>query len=262
MIYIEDLKEKIIQKFKQVVKIIIKTIIIKLIPIILICFLVLLCISAFTYYITVDDGTYTEDDWSNTGYAVSEIALSKATLENVVESENGWKIGMDLDSAVDEIISTLQEKNGVLDKYISDKNVREYLKAFIKAELITEYPDFRSADKIGTAVNDNEIQGCIQVHRASSNVTNGETTLLTYIDYNTFNSYISSGNETVTNHFSLDTEGNLVVAGWTRVTTNVESNIPDVENIENQIEYSLTINSMDYKSLLKNMQCHLISYGH
>ena len=251
MIHINDLKEKIIQKFKFVIKTILKVIMAKLIPIILICFVVLLCISGFTYFITVDDGTYDEDDWSNTGFAVSELALSKATLDNIVASDDGWSINMDLDATVDEIIQTLKDKNGVLDKYISNRNVKEYIKAFIRAELITQYPDLRSANKIGTAVKDNEIQGCIQIHRASSSSTNGETSLLTYIDYSTFESYISNGNEIATKHFTLDTNGNLVVAGWTRVTTNVESNVPGVENIQDQIQYSLTTNSIDYKSLLK-----------
>lgn len=251
VIYIENLKEKIIQKFKLIVKRIIKVIIIKLTPIILICFLVLLFLSSFIYFITVDDGTYKENDWSNTGFVVSEIASNKATIDNIVAYNNGYKLNIDLDEAVDEIIQKLKEENGVLDNYISNKNIKEYLKAFIRAELITQYPDLRNANKIGKEVEDNEVQGCIQIHRATANFINGETTLLTYIDYNTFNSYISNGNDIVTNHFSLDTNGNLVIAGWTRVTTNIESNIPNVQNIKNQIEYSLTTNSIDYKSLLK-----------
>jgi len=251
VIYIDDLKEKIIQKIKAIVKTIIKIIIAKLLPIILIAILILVGISAFTYLITIEDGTYDEDDWSNTGFVVSELALSKASADNIVKGQDGWNINIDLDATVDEIIKKLEEENGVLDKYISSKNVKEYLKAFIRAELITQYPDLRTADKIGTAVYDNEFQGCIQIHRALSSATNGETKLLTYIDYETFNSYVSEGNELAMEHFSLDTSGNLVVAGWKRTTTNVESNIPSVQEIKDKTEFSLIINSIDYKPLLK-----------
>ncbi len=246
-----ELKEKIIKKFKMIIKMFMKVIMAKLIPIILICFIVVLSISAFTYFITIDDGTYKEDDWSNTGFAVSEIALSETTIENIVKTDGGYGINIDLDAKVDEIIQTLKDKHGVLYKYISDKNVKEYLKTFIRAEIITQYPDLRNANKIGTETKSNEIQGCIQVHRASSSATDGQTQLLTYIDYDTFSSYISSGDSTATNHFSLDANGNLIVAGWTRVTTNVESNISGVENVKDKVEYNLLANSIDYRTLLK-----------
>ena len=251
VIYIEGLKEKIIQKIKKVVKLVMKIIMAKLIPIILICVLIVLLFSAFIYFINFDDGTYSEHDFSNTPYVVSEQVTSKVTVDSIVESDDGWTIGIDLDSAVDEVIQTLEENNGVLDQYISNSNRKEYLKAFIRAELITQFPDLRNKNKIGTQVKDNEIQGCIQIHRASSDSTNGATTLLEYIDYDTFNSYITNGDSSATNRFTLDTNGNLVVAGWKRVTTNINSTVPDVENINNQVEYSLTTNSINYQSLLK-----------
>lgn len=246
-----ELKEKIIQKFKFIVKNILKVITAKLIPIILVCLVVLIGISGFTYLITINDGTYDEGDWSNTGYVVLEMALSKATIENIQQCEDGWNIDIDLDQTVDDIIQKLKDKHGVLDKYISNKNVKEYLKTFIRAELITQYPDLRNADKIGTPVKSNEIQGCIQIQRALPEATNGETQIMTYIDYETFNSYITSGNSMATNYFSLDQNGNLIVAGWNRIITNINSNMPGVENVTDKIEYSLTTNSIDYKSLLK-----------
>lgn len=218
----------------------------------MICVLILTLIAAFTYYITISDGTYKEKDWSNTGYVVSEMALSKVNIENITTSENGWSLGIDLDKTVDEIIETLESKNGVLDKYISNKNLREYLKAFIKAELITQYPDLRSADKIGTQTQSNEFQGCIQIQRALPDSTNGERELLTYVDYNTFNLYISNGDSEATKHFTLDSNGNLIVAGWTRITTNVRSDDPGVKNIYNDIEYTLNTNSINYQVLVKS----------
>lgn len=247
----DDLKEKIIQKIKAVVKKVVKIAMAKLMPIFLICFLVLVLITGITYIITIDDGTYKEDDWSNTPFAVSELALSEFASQKIVKKDDGYGFDIDLDTKVDEIIKKLEEKDGVLDQYISTKNQKEYLKAFIRAEIITQYPDLRNADKIGTPVEDGEVQGCIQIHRALSDSTNGETQLLTYVDYEIFSSYVANGDSKATQHFTLDENENLVVAGWTRVTTNVKSNIPGVENISDRVEYTLTTNSINYKPLLQ-----------
>lgn len=252
VILIEDLKEKIIQKIKGIVKLIIKIIIIKLLPIILICSLILVGIALITYYISTDDAKFKKNDWKNPNYVVHETIISKVNSDNIERNEDGWKLNVDIDSTTDEIIENLDKKTDILDRYISKTNKKNILKAFARAELITQYPDLRSADKIGTPINENEIQGCIQIHRALPNNTDGGTQLLTYTDFDTFNTYITNGNIAATNHFSLDSNGNLVVAGWKKVTKNVSSNIEGVENIENYTEYSLIPNTIDYKSLLKS----------
>ena len=161
----DDLKEKIIQKIKAVVKKVVKIAMAKLMPIFLICFLVLVLITGITYIITIDDGTYKEDDWSNTPFAVSKLALSEFASQKIVKKDDGYGFDIDLYTKVDEIIKKLEEKDGVLDQYISTKNQKEYLKAFIRAEIITQYPDLRNADKIGTPVEDGEVQGFINICR-------------------------------------------------------------------------------------------------
>lgn len=137
---------------------------------------------------------------------------------------------------------------GIEYTYISEEKREEYIKAFVTAEYITQYPDLRSADKIGTPTANGEIQGCIQIHRALSD---GSTKILSYVEKSIFDSYISSNNIKAAEHFTLDNAGNIVIAGWTRVTTNVTSNVPNVENITNNIEYTLTTNSINYKSLVE-----------
>lgn len=224
----------------------------KLAPIIVIFCSIMLFVASITYLITILDGTYNEDDWSNMPFAVSELALSEFASQKIVEKDDGYGFDVDLDAKVSEVIEKLEKESGDLDQYISPENQMEYLKAFIRAEIITQYPDLRSADKIGTPVEENDVQGCVQVHRALPGSTDGGTQLLTYIDYETFNTYITNRNEEATKHFTLDENENIVVAGWKRVTTNVTSNMPGVENITDKVEYTLIPNSINYKPLLQS----------
>jgi len=220
------------------------------IALIVIIIVVLLAVSV--WHIQVEDGSYREDDWGNPGFVVNEMITSNINAENIAANESGgYSINIDLDTKVEDVIKKLEEENGPINKYISESKVKQYLTDFIRAELITQYPDLRSADKIGTDTENNEFHGCIQVHRAASNATDGTTQILTYIDYSTFSSYISNNNLEVTNHFTLDSSGNLVVAGWTRTTTSVTSNEPDVENMLDRVEFKLIEKSIPYKSLVE-----------
>ncbi|MBQ2835440.1 MAG: hypothetical protein IJE68_01200 [Clostridia bacterium] len=210
------------------------------IKVILISIIVTILLSAFAWKVSVDDGSYKEDK-RNTGHVVKQKVGSKT--QNIVAKDNGWSIDIDIEATVDEIIEELDKNNGVLDKYIGEGKQKEYLKTFIKAELITQYPDLRS--NFSNPVPEGEFQGCIQIYRALSD---GTTRRLTYVSYETFSQYIDNSQSEVTNHFSLDSEGNIVVAGWRRTTTNITSNEPNVENVTNQVDYAITTKSIPYKS--------------
>ena len=99
----------------------------------------ILLFSGAQYFITIDDGSYKDNDWSNTGYVVSQTISNEYTL------------GIDLDAKATEIIQKLEEERGDLTKYIKEKDgktVKDYLITFLKAELITQYPDLRSSEQI------------------------------------------------------------------------------------------------------------------
>lgn len=212
--------------------------------------LIIVLLGVLIWHVMVEDGSFKEEDWSNTGYRVSQKALSNVSVQNISQNESGeWSINIDLDTTVDEIIKSLEENDGRLDTYITKSKQKEYLTAFIKAELITQYPDLRSADKIGTPVAEGEFQGCIQIHRAFSDNT---TQVLSYIDYDTFKTYINEKNSKALEHFTLDSNGNLIVSGWTRTTTNISSNVPDVENVTNDVQYSITsVPPINYRASLE-----------
>lgn len=57
------------------------------------------------------------------------------------------------------------------------------LEKFMEAEIVTTYPDLRERDKIGTAVPEGELQGCIQFHRKC---LDGTTKVLEYTEYDKF----------------------------------------------------------------------------
>ena len=218
----------------------------KLVKTAIMILLIFILIVDAVYVIKIEDGSYKAEDWSNAGFVVDKTVLSNVTSDNITSTDDGWSLNVDLDTKVDEIIQIIEKEEGDLDNYISKDKQKEYLKAFIRAELITKYPDLRSADKIGTETAEGEIQGCIQIHKALSN---GDTQVLTYIDYETFDSYITSGNSQATNHFTLDENENLIVAGWTRTTKNITSNVPDIEEVVNKVEYSLLARDFNYRAV-------------
>ena len=212
--------------------------------------LIFILIVDAVYVIKIEDGSYRAEDWTNTGFVVDQKVFSDITTENITSTDEGWSLNIDLNAKVDEVIEMLEKEEGDLDKYISKDKQKEYLTSFIRAELVTRYPDLRSADKIGKESDENEINGCIQIQKALSD---GDTKLLTYIDYKTFDSYITEGNSLATDHFTLDEDENILVAAWKRTTKNVTSNVPGVENVENKVEYELSAKDFDYKTMVSQI---------
>lgn len=216
--------------------------------IVLIVIVVLVLIPVWIWFLTIKNGSYNDGDSGNTGYVVNQKVFENTATYAISKNEDEWGFNIDLDTTVDDIIRTLNDNDGVIDNYLSKANQKEYLSAFIKAELITQYPDLRSVDKIGTATDVGEFQGCIQIHRLNYK---NNTQILSYIDYDTFDTYINSGDDIVLDHFTLNSEGELVVAGWTRVTTNISSDVPGTENVQNKVEFELTPKAIPYKSAVE-----------
>lgn len=245
-------RDKIIVKLKQMIKKVIKHILLTLLPVIAIVVISIIILASFVYFLTIEQGSYKEKDWSNTDYVVSEKILSSVTPDKLEKDENngGWKFAIDLDKTVEDIIQTLKDNNGVLDQYIKPSKQKEYLKAFIKAELITQYPDLRTKDKIGTKLEENEIQGCIQIHRKNEN--EAENLVLTYVDYDTFQNEIKQNKPEVKEHFSFTQENQLCIAGWSKITTNQEATQTRIEEIKNQVEYSFHEINIPYQTLVTN----------
>ena len=190
------------------------------------------------YYITVDDGTYKEDDWSSAPYAASQYT------NGVSINDNGtFKTDMNVQELWDKM---LQEKNRV-NLYL---DTPEELARLMKAELVTQYPDTRPEpdEEINwDAIKENAdmLQGIIKFKRAD---TDGNRTTMKYVDPETFQGYIDEYNKTgseeakkeALTHFTLKKssastttgEGGTVAAGE-GVMTDISQLIIDATNNTN-----------------------------
>lgn len=265
------------------------------ITLVIICVVVLIMFGASQYVITLDDGVYNDEKINNVPATVKshidESALSGYTddavdLKTKPSVSGGYAIDVDLDELVDTIIEDLNKYEGRLNLYLSKGKIHEYLKKMIKAEFITQYPDLRTKDKIGTEVSGDEFQGVIQFNRHKSD---GTEQLLEYMPlgeedavngntlYGLINqangeggvseSVIKSARNKILNYFSVDVHGNLIVANWSEIITKTISGEYETEypgrdaqvdysdkdrqflnDVEEEIEYKYFTHIINYKS--------------
>ncbi len=226
----EGLKETI----KRAGKIVLGTIKKLLIPIVAVVCLIFILLSAAVYFLTVDDGTYKEDDWSSTPYAAS-VYVNSTRL-----NEDG---SLSTSTTAEELWDKMLENGSRVDEYLDSP---EELARLMKAEIVTQYPDMRSNpdDPIDweEIINSDTIQGIIKFKRAD---TSGNVSTMTYVDPATFQGYIdeynSTGSESARNealsHFTLRkgtastaTGNGGAVAAGDGVMTDVSQAIIDAAN--------------------------------
>ena len=124
----EQAKEALKRALKFAMKIPFKII---LVILILVVGVLLILLPAATYFLTVDDGTYKEDDWSSTPYAAS-------TYVNGAKIENDGTITTS--TTAQNLWDKMLENGNRVDLYL--KNPAE-LSRIMKAEMVTQYPDTR-----------------------------------------------------------------------------------------------------------------------
>lgn len=185
-----DLKDKMINTLKKPFKLKRSKKILIIIGII--C---LIGLGPLYYWLTIDDGTYNEDDWSNTPYAASQYTNSfgvgdDGKLESSMTAQELWDKMIKNDSRVDLYLDSPEE-----------------LLKLMNVEVVTQYLDTRpnpDAEIDWDTINDinsKEIQGIIKLKRADSN---GNISTMIYTDPTTFQGYIdaynSSGSESDKNN--------------------------------------------------------------
>lgn len=177
--------EEFKESFKKIGKMLLKSMKRLLFPIILIVCILVVLLSSFVYFITVDDGTYKEDDWSSTPYAASTFVNGTTINEDGTISTN---------TTAEELWNKMLENGSSVDDYLDSP---EELARLMKAEMVTQYPDTRSNpdDTIDwdTIINEDSLQGIIKFKRAT---TDGNTSTMTYVDPATFQGYIDEYNST------------------------------------------------------------------
>lgn len=118
---------------------------------------------------------------------------SKITSSNIVSKGNGdYKLDIDLDAEINSLFEDMKkttEGKRVLD-FMSgtEQEKKELLKNMVRAEILTQYPDLRSKNKIGTGTDSNEVQGVIKIKRVLSDeikkVRSIEKSTITTVDLN------------------------------------------------------------------------------
>lgn len=280
----KNASKKAMQKTKQLVMKLIATHLIQIAIIVAIVVVVIIILAAICYFIKIDDGSHQDGNWNNTAYVVSQKATGTVNTGNITGNpDSGYTLGIDLDAKVEEVLKTLQAANGNSDfdgditntsfdgsgdgtrlaAYLSEKNRKQYLKDFIKAEIVTQYPDLRKNPD--EELPENELQGVIKVKRAKSD---GNTKTLRYVDEENFNSYVElynqNGDTKAADYFTLNSSGDLVVAKWNKTTTTVTrdsggDSSPDTKdpstnqdyNVGTETKYTMTTTSINYKSMVE-----------
>ena len=219
-----DLKKTIIMGSKRIISVI------------LIIVMIVILLAASIYFITIDDGTYKEGDWSSVNYGAGVY------VNSVKVNDDGT---LSSDMTIQELWDKLVENDSPIVHYL-DKP--EELARMMKAEIVTQYPDTRKnpdeeIDWKEIVKNEDSLQGIIKFKRAD---TNGNKSTMTYVDPDTFQGYIdeynNSGNETAKknalSHFTLKKasastatgNGTTAVAVGEGVMTDVSQAIIDAIN--------------------------------
>mgnify|MGYP004519752815 CR=1 FL=1 len=167
--------------------------------------LIVVILASAVYFITIDDGTYKDNDWSSTNYGASQF------INDITISDN--KIANN--TSVQEIWDKMIKSGCRVDKYLSTP---EELAKLMMAEIVTKFPDIRanpdapidwsSVDWSKIVNNEAELQGIIKFKRSDEN---NKVTTMKYASEEEFYGYIeeynSSGSEKAKNnaltHFTL-----------------------------------------------------------
>lgn len=196
-----EFTKKLLKKALKIIRRHLRTLLLILLPVILIIVL----LSAAVYFVTVDDGTYKDDDWKSPAYGAA-VYTSSTTI-----SEDGK---IKTEKTAKEIWDEMKKNNARTSLYLDDE---KQLAKLMNAEVVTKYPDTRPNpdDPIDwSTVNledSNELQGIIKFRRQDKD-ENKST--LTYVDHETFYSWIeeynNSGSESAKNnalsHFTIQQE--------------------------------------------------------
>ena len=231
---------KLVGKAIKKIAIAVAHLIIQFLPYILIAVLVVSIVASVIKFITVNNGSYSQGKENNVPNAVEE------TLSDIEISKTGnaYSYDVNLDEKVEELMQKLNSKTNILSTYISEEKQKEYLKTFIKADFITQ--NF----KIGTAdpKTSDRLNGSIIVQRSDSD---GKVSTLQFIDYETFNKYVTESNSEVFKYFSTNEDGQLVIAQSYNHTKTLDTNLPGEESVNVQ-EYTISEMALDYKSALSS----------
>lgn len=234
----------------------------KLIVVLILMIMIIILLSSSYYFITIDDGKWDENKSGNPsnytgnvnpvdegGLVVDKDAIIKAGLkdlrisdeeiENMTDEEIIEKLKINEKLRKNPKVTSLDDVtqaeilwciNDVYSEYLDNP---EQLEKLLNAEIITQYPDMGQVD--------GKLNGIIKFERHKND---GTSVFLSYIDSNTFSSYVEKNDTKALEYFTLDSQGNAIVAYLNTVTETLTFN--DIDTKIN--DYTETLNESNKKS--------------
>lgn len=224
------------EKLKNILKTLKAKKIIRIVFILVLIFVLLL--PSIIYYITIDDGTYKEGDWKSTPYVASDYTSGITINENGVIPKTN----------VQELWDTMIKNGNNIKDYL-DKP--EELEKLLNAEIVTQYP------KIGNGSS--TLDGIIEFERHK---TDGTSSKLSYIAATTFDEYVNNSDERSLNYFTIDGQGNAVVAVLNTTTEEITSNDDEfnVGEYSSNLTQDNKVKDGNYKKVEKVISKQTINY--
>lgn len=215
---------------------------------------------------------------SGTGYSSGIVTLNKdkGTWDISINDELKKKLtdaGVDINGmSQDELLKQLLILYGFDENDFSDKEI-ELMPYLLKAEIATQYVDLRTRDKmydsatkeyktlsdseIEEASKNNQIVGTIHIKRVNTSDLDNPI-VLEYIKYEDFKKNLETNDyDKVKGYFSINDEGNLVIATWgynkttyTLENGKIENPYKGTNTFQNSESYTLSEMVVDYKPLV------------
>ena len=257
-------------KTKKIIKRIVLSIVSKLLILALPIIIILILISAMTWFLQREEGTWEDDEKGSpkmytdsaeiTGEngiqvdknnLVNEALLSKGysqeKIDNMTEEE---KIkALDVENKLGKTITSIDQlthaeilwcTNEVYSKYLKKP---EDLQKLLDAEIITQYPKIEGLQQ-------GKLNGIVEFVRYSTDPNTGEEVVrnLKWISNEEFtakmNSYQETGNDDILNYFTLDESGNVKIATWSREEGSFYSNDTTSQTDRKKIKGGVTADNI------------------
>lgn len=178
------------------------------------------------------------DDWDGS-IKIKDEDISKVIkeIENLgFDMDDLWLLG-DIEKEDTDNEETLKKKQ--------EEAAKKYIRKFLEAQLVTETPHYEPVIASGNAYNQ-KTYGQVYIYRANDQEyinENSKATPMLWMSYSTMQEEAAKNNEkglnAIKNHYSIDDEGKLVIAQWTKIETTGKAD-----------EVIISLKHIDYKSAI------------
>lgn len=178
------------------------------------------------------------DDWDGS-IKIKDEDISKVIkeIENLgFDMDDLWLLG-DIEKEDTDNEETLKKKQ--------EEAAKKYIRKFLEAQLVIETPHYEPVIASGNAYNQ-KTYGQVYIYRANDQEyinENSKATPMSWMSYSTMQEEAAKNNEkglnAIKNHYSIDDEGKLVIAQWTKIETTGKAD-----------EVIISLKHIDYKSAI------------